>query len=152
MAEFVHLEKEDHRHPANYLAWQDDVDVTVTKVERSRQYFGLDAELPEQDVGRLAPMGLAPNLSDPGCRIRRAGKQQDRKQDLPKEAIDANRTEETRRWLWRLRVRGHQVALSSILLALALSALGRTRFRTPSFSIASMRSRSMFSESVNTLS
>src|SRR5271157_4553445 len=52
----------------------------------------------------------------------------------------------------RLRdVSGHP-DLSSIFLALALSALGRTRFKTPSFSVASMRSRSMFSDRVNTLS
>ena len=47
----------------------------------------------------------------------------------------------------------HSVAdqpdLSSILLAIALSALGSTRCKTPSLRVASMRSRSMFSESVN---
>src|SRR5271157_5457340 len=51
----------------------------------------------------------------------------------------------------RLRdVSGHP-DLSSIFLALALSALGRTRFKTPSFSVASMRSRSSFSAGWNTL-
>src|SRR6516164_8803191 len=43
-------------------------------------------------------------------------------------------------------------ALSSIFLAFAVSAFGRTRRNTPSLSVASIRSRSMFSESVKTRS
>ena len=52
----------------------------------------------------------------------------------------------------RLAVSDAHDALSSIFLAFAVSALGRTRCKTPSFSLASIRSRSMFSESVKTRS
>jgi hypothetical protein len=43
-------------------------------------------------------------------------------------------------------------ALSSILRGFAVSAFGRTRWSTPSFKVASIRSRSMFSERVKTRS
>jgi len=50
------------------------------------------------------------------------------------------------------RVYVPQEALSSILLALAASAFGRTSCKTPSLRVASMRSRSMFSDRVKTRS
>jgi len=42
--------------------------------------------------------------------------------------------------------------LSSIFRGFAVSALGKTRCKTPSLSVASIRSRSMFSDSVKTRS
>jgi hypothetical protein len=50
------------------------------------------------------------------------------------------------------RVCATQEALSSIFLAFAASAFGRTSRNTPSLMVASMRSRSMFSDSVKTRS
>ena len=64
MANFVHLEKHHHWHPADWLAGQDDVDISVTKIERSRQLVGISAELPEQFIGRFALLGLPGHLSD----------------------------------------------------------------------------------------
>jgi len=50
------------------------------------------------------------------------------------------------------RVYVAQEGLSSILLALAASAFGRTSCKTPPLRVASMRSRSMFSDRVKTRS
>src|SRR6516162_9860508 len=80
----VHLEKHHHQHRPDRLVGEDDSGVTVAEIESSGQLYCSGAELPEQLVCGFAPMSLPPNLSDPGFRINRPGKHQDREQDLPK--------------------------------------------------------------------
>ncbi len=67
MRRLVHLEEHHHRHPADHLARQDDIDVAVAKVESSRQPLRLGAELAEQFIRKFAPMSSLPNLANPGC-------------------------------------------------------------------------------------
>jgi hypothetical protein len=79
VAGFIHLEKHHHRHATDHLVGQEDVDVTVTEVEGSVQPRRIRAELPEQCIGGLAPMGLTADLFESDLREDWATVQNDRK-------------------------------------------------------------------------
>jgi hypothetical protein len=70
MGRFVHLEKHHHRDAADPLTMQDDIGITVPKVDGLGQTDGRGAELFPQFLGRLTPLGSLPKLSDPGSRLR----------------------------------------------------------------------------------
>jgi hypothetical protein len=128
------------------------------KVERPGQPHRVGVELVEHLVRGFAPMGFSQYLGYPVCRKQRSGRYQDSQRSCNQHEPEGKRQQkETRLPAVGTRLRPSPVRLavsdahegfSSIFLAFAGSALGRTRCKTPFLSVASIRSRSIFSESV----
>src|SRR5215469_8724127 len=133
----VHLEGHDNRYSA-HRSVQHEIGVAVSEIETARQLYRRGPKLARQIFGAFTPIGLSQQLRYDLGRVsgpRQCHEHQpDRHQYEPQSVSPI-----------------HEV-LSSIFRALAGSALGRTRCNTPSLRVASILSRSMASESVNTRS
>jgi len=129
------------------------------KVERPGQPHRVGVQLVEHLVRGFAPMGFSQYLGYPVCRRQRSGRYQDSQRSCNQYEPGGKRQQKRNPVAGserpppplspvRLAVSDAHEGFSSIFLAFAGSALGRTRCKTPFLSVASIRSRSIFSESV----
>ena len=137
MRGLVHLEEHYNRDAANCIP-QHEIDIAVPEIETIRQLYRCGPKLARQVLGTFAPIGPS--------QYRRYGL------GGASGPYWHHESQHGRRPYRLLSVfRAHEI-LSSIFRALAGSAFGRTRCNTPSLSVASILSRSIASESVNTRS
>jgi hypothetical protein len=77
----VHLEENHHRHRAEGLAAQNDIDVAVAEVQCPRQPDRIGAKLAEQFIRRFAPVDVAQYFFYPTHRKGRRCQGNDRHSD-----------------------------------------------------------------------